>query len=468
MAASWLIPRRTLLRGAGVALALPLLDVMAPLAASEPDAAGPRYKPPRTPTRMFLLNMPCGNYRKEWGVDRPGALSTLKPMLAPLQEHASEITLFSNLWNQAATADAIPHYANEAGLWTSRIVKKTTGADLSVGGVSVDQMAARCTAAVTRFPVINLGMMAPYGGTDGGWARVYNSQLSWSTPTTPVPNEIDAKRAFDRLFRSAGSRPIATNVSVVVSEEDKKSILDYIEGDAAALRKKASVADQRKLDEYLTSVRDVEKQMEREIRELAKERRVDPAATRAVGQLGGVITAFDGRDHTARVRMMLDLAVLAFWTDSTRVATFMFGHERNDLSYTFLDGVKTTHHESSHHTEGADKLQNYRRINIWHAEQIAYLLGRLRGIKEGNGQTLLDNSSVLWAGALHDGNDHRRENLPVLLAGKGGGSFKPGRHLSLPEKTPLANLYLTMLQSLGVQTESFADSTGVVKDLLGG
>lgn len=463
---SWHISRRTMLRGLGVAVALPMLDIMGGKAAfaDEPEVAGPRFKPPRTPVRIMLMNLPCGTYRKEWGVDQPGPIGEFKPMLKALQPHAADVTLLSNLWNKAATNDGIAHYANEQ-LWTSTIVKKTTGADLNVGGISMDQVAARCTATVTRFPCLNLGMMAPYGGTDSGWARVYNSHLSWSSPTTPVPNEIDPKRAFDRLFRTPGDKGGNSGVAMALSEEDKKSVLDYVESDAAALKRKASVADQRKLDEYLTSVRDVEKQIEREIKEIAKERRVDPAATRAVGQLGGMVVAFDGRDHTKRLRLMLDMAVLGFWTDSTRVATFMFGHERNDLNYSFIDGVKTTHHESSHHTESAEKLDQYRRINLWHADQVAYLLERMKSIKENNGGTMLDNSLVFWGGCLNDGNNHGRENLPVLLAGKGGGVVKPGRHLRLPDKTPLANLYLSMFHCAGVMADSFADSTGVISEL---
>jgi hypothetical protein len=310
-------------------------------------------------------------------------------------------------------------------------------------------------------------MMAPYGGTDSGWARVYDSHLSWSSPTTPVPNEIDPKRAFERLFRSPGDKANAGagGVSMALSDDDRKSVLDYVEGDAGALKRKASIADQRKLDEYLTSVRDVEKQIERELKEIAKDRRVDPAATRAVGQLGGQVVAFDGRDHTRRLRLMLDMAILAFWTDATRVATFMFGHERNDLNYSFIDGVKVTHHESSHHTESAEKLDQYRRINLWHAEQVAYLLERMKSIKEHNGGTLLDNSMVFWGGCLNDGNNHGRENLPIILAGRGGGVIRQGRHLVLPDKTPLANLYLSMFQCMGIQADAFADSTGVIAEL---
>ena len=466
---SWIIPRRTFLRGLGVAVALPMLDIMTPLAAqaNEPNtAASAGFTSPKKPVRLMMMNLPCGTYRKEWGVDQPGPINKFKPMLEPLQAFASDITLFSNLWNKAATADSIAHYANEQ-LWTSTVVKKTTGADLNAGGVSVDQFIARQTASVTRFPSINLGMMAPVSGTDSGWSRVYNNQLSWSTPTTPVPNEIDPKRAFGRLFRYAGGKDAVASggIDMGIPEEARKSVLDKVMADANTLRTKASVADQRKLDEYLTAVRDVEQQIEREIAANTKERPLDPAATRAVGELGGTLLAFDGRDHTKRLRLMLDLAVLAFWTDSTRVATFIFGHERNDLNYSFIDGVKSGHHESSHHGESAEKLDYFRRINLWHAEQVAYLLERMKNLNEPDGTSMLDNSLVFWGGALNDGNNHGRENLPILLAGKGGGGIKPGRHLELPKKTPLANLYLSLFPHLGVKADSFADSTGIIDQL---
>ena len=468
------ISRRTCLRGLGVTVALPLLEALTPrgLGAGEPAKASspePKFKPPHAPVRMLLMNLPCGTYHKEWQPDAAGPLGELKPLLKPLQPYCTDMLLLANLWNKAATADSISHYANEAGFYTGTVVKKTAGADVDVGGISVDQLAARCTSAVTRFPSINLNMQAPVGGVDSGWARMYDNQLSWSSPTTPVPNEIDPKRAFDRLFRTPGQKGEAGGaVTMALSEDDKKSVLDYVLNDATSLRFKVSVSDQRKLDEYLTSVRDVERQLEREIKELAKDRRVDPAATRAVGQLGGMAVAFDGRDHTNRTRLMLDIITLAFWTDSTRVASFMFGNERNDIHYSFIDGVKSTHHESSHYTESAEKLVQYRKINLWHADQVAYLLGRMKGIKEANGGTLLDNSMVFWGGTLSDGNTHGRENLPVMLAGRGGGVIRPGRSIVLPSKTPLCNLFLTMMQCLGVESDRFADSSGVLADLAKG
>ena len=466
---TWEISRRTMLRGLGVAVALPLLEAMPLVSADEPaPSAQIKYKPTRSPVRMLMMNMPCGTYHKEWEPNTPGPLGTLPPMLAPLQTQASEIVMLNNLWNKAATADNIAHYANEANLFTGTVVKKTSGADLNVGGISMDQIVARCTGTVTRFPSLHFNMQGPAGGVDSGWSRVYDSHLSWSTPTTPVPNEIDPKRAFVRLFRTPG-QPVSEgegNVAMALSNDDKKSVLDYVLGEASAVRRKVGVADQRKLDEYLTAVRDVEKQIERETKELAKERRVDPTAARAVGQLGGQLVAFDGRDHTKTLRMLMDIIVLGFWTDSTRVTTFMFGNERNDINYSFIDGVKSTHHEASHHTESAEKLAQYRKICLWHAEQVAYVLERMRSIKEPNGGTLLDNSMVFWGGTLSDGNTHGRPNLPVMLAGRGGGIIKPGRFIGMPQHTPLCNLYLSMFQIMGVEETKFADSTGIIRELV--
>jgi hypothetical protein len=230
---------------------------------------------------------------------------------------------------------------------------------------------------------------------------------------------------------------------------------------------KVSIADQRKLDAYLTSVRDVEKNLEREIQALEQDQKLAPQESKALGALGGKLVDFDGKNHTKRTQLMLDVALLAFQTDLTRISTFMFGNERNDINYSFIDGVNTSHHGASHHTESADKLAQYRRICLWHADQVAYVLERMKAIDDGEGTSLLDNSMVFWGGALSDGNSHGRPNLPIMLAGKGGGSIKPGRFIKLKEKTPLCNLYLSMFHRMGLCTPSFADSSGIIEELAG-
>ncbi|GDY11476.1 hypothetical protein LBMAG53_03530 [Planctomycetota bacterium] len=478
MKPSWSISRRTLLRGFGVGMALPMLDAMTPLIGADPAPASraATFAAPRFPVRMVMMNLPNGTYYQEWNPGPAGALGALKPMLEPLQPHTADLLLLTNLWNKSATADSIPHYANEGCLLTGTVVKKTEGTDVSVNGISMDQVAARCTGAVTRIPSLHLNMQKPVGGKDTGYARMYNNQLSWSSPTTPVPNETEPRRAFDRLFRTAGG-PAAVRA---LSDRDRKSVLDYVLSDATALKGRVGLGDQRKLDEYLTAVRDVELQLERASAAASKERVIDPAMARATKEIAGALgnagtVAGDssflanlGRDHTKRTRLMLDILALALWTDTTRVATFMFGNDRNNMNYSFIDGVKEDHHNLSHYGEGPDKLVQYRKICIWHSEQVAYLLGRMKTIKEANGASLLDNSMVFFGSALHDGNNHGKEDLPILLAGRGGGAIKPGRVIVNPKKTPLCNLYLAMLQTLGVQTEAFADSTRPLSEITTG
>jgi len=457
---SWGISRRTMLRGVGVAMALPFLDVMAH--ADDDAVKTASYTPTKRPLRVLMMNMPCGTYHKEWEPKTAGPLGELPPMLAPLQPHVGDLLVMNNLWNKAATADPIAHYANEANFFTGTVVKKTTGVDLNVGGVSMDQVLARHLGTVTRMPSLHLNMQKPNGGVDSGWARVYDSHLSWSSPTTPVPNEFDPKRAFARLFRYHDT---GTSAPKTLSDADRISVLDYVQADAKAIMNKVSVADKRKLDAYLTSVRDVEQQIEREMKALSQDNKVDPVTSQAIGQLGGKLVAFDGKDHTARLRLMLDVIVLSFQADLTRVATFMFGNERNDINYSFIDGVKSSHHEASHHTESAEKLAQYRRICLWHAEQVAYVLERLKTISDGQNGSLLDNSMVFWGGTLSDGNTHGRPNLPIMLAGKGGGTINPGRFIQMSKNTPLCNLYLSLFHRMGVQAPAFADSTGIISEL---
>jgi Protein of unknown function (DUF1552) len=251
---------------------------------------------------------------------------------------------------------------------------------------------------------------------------------------------------------------------------DDKSVLDAVLADSQALKGRLGVADQRKLDEYLTSVRDVEKRMSQDIKRSKEPRRVDPLAMKALPALDEQIRttgrAQRGDNHTPQVRLMLDIMLLAFWTDSTRISTFMFGNSVSGRNFSFLDGVKGGHHDMSHHENNADKLSAYAKITAWHVEQFTYLVERMSQIKEGSA-TLLDNSMLLFGSALRDGNAHSPRDLPLLLAGKGGGTIKPGRHIKCKDNTPLANLYGEIAVRMGLQVESFADSNGQIKELAG-
>jgi hypothetical protein len=280
-----------------------------------------------------------------------------------------------------------------------------------------------------------------------------------------LAKEIDPKLAFDRLFRSNAedSRP---------TYGDNLSILDVVADDAKRLQKQLGQGDQQKLSEYFDSVRSVEKRIEFDRKRKTEQYLADPRARAEIEKLGKRIDIYKdpaqaserGIDHTEHVRLMLDILALAFWTDSTRVGTFMFGNSVSGRDFTFLDGVQGGFHEISHHENKAEKLEMYVRINRWHQEQLAYFLDRLKGIREGEG-TLLDHTLVLSGAGMRDGNAHSPVNLPLVVAGGGGGTLAGGRHLVYPEKTPMANLHLAILRRAGVDVDRFADSTGELEGL---
>ena len=314
----------------------------------------------------------------------------------------------------------------------------------------------------TPLPSLELGIEHVPVGIDQnvGFTRLYASHISWSSPTTPTMNEVNPRLAFDRLFRSnsSGRRGGA---------ESDKSVLDLVADDARRLRAKVGKADQAKLDEYFESVRSVERRIEFDEKRQREETMLDPVARAAIEKLDRDIIDYykdaagkgeRRRNHSEHVRLMLDITALAFWTDSTRVSTFMFGNAVSGQNFSFLDGVRGSHHEMSHHENKPEKLEQYKRINTWHIEQYAYLLQKLKAIKEGDG-TLLDNSMILFGAGMRDGNAHDPHNLPIVLAGRAGGTLATGRHLTYEKNTPLCNLYVGMLKRAGAPVEKFADST---------
>jgi hypothetical protein len=333
-----------------------------------------------------------------------------------------EILVLQQLWN-AGTNTGDGHYVKTAAWLTGTTITKTTGSNLRSGGVSIDQIAAQRIGNLTPLPSLELGIEPVTTGVDTnvGYTRLYGSHISWSTPTTPVAKEINPKLAFDRL------------------------------------------------DEYFDSVRAVEKRIEFDAKRRAQEYDGDALARKEIDRLGGRIADYykdpanlrERRrvDHTEHVRLMLDIIALAFWTDSTRVGTFMFGNAVSGKNFSFLEGVRGGHHQISHHENKDENLEQYKRINIWHVQQYAYLLEKLRSIKEGEG-TLLDNSMVVLGAGMHDGNKHDPHNLPIILGGRGGGTIATGRHVIYEKNTPLCNLWQSMLTRVGAPTDKLADSTG--------
>lgn len=453
------IARRTFLRGAGVALGLPVLNAMGRLLpqASAEAAASARLNPSvQAPVRMACLYFPNGVWEKTWFPAEDGSNYQTPYALEPLDRHRQNLLVFSGL-DKPHSRQGDGHYAKTANFLTGLPVRKTTGKDLSVGGISIDQLCAQQIGDLTPLPSLELGIDPVISGIDTnvGYTRLYGSYISWRSPSIPVAREINPRLAYERLFGVLPTSPLSHQRHPDVPE-DRKALLDLVLGEAKSLRHQLGRDDQFKLDEYLDAVREVEKRVE-------FFSKPDPRAWRPPTQPSEAdLAAPPGEpgDHQQHVRLMLDLIVLAFWTDSTRISTFMFANDVSGKNFgKLIPGTNGGHHEFSHHQNKQDKIEPYSRINRWHTEQLAYMLDKMAGIREGE-RSLLDNSMIFFGSSMSDGNRHDPNNLPVLLAGRAGGAIRPGRHIASPKNTPLCNLYVPMLEHMGVPVVAFGDSTG--------
>lgn len=452
------ISRRTLLRGAGAAMALPFLDAMQPLSAAA-ETAGATSLGGAAPTRMAFLYFPNGVWTDSWIPKTAGADYELPFSLSPLAGVRSEFSVLSGL-DKAASHEGDGHYAKTANLLTGAHVNKTTGKDISAGGISVDQLAARELGDLTPIPSLELSIDPVVSGIDSlvGYTRLYASYISWRGPGLPVAREMNPRAVYDLLFgaKDAQGRPTP---AALRDNDDTRSLLDMALDDARDLRRRVGRDDQGKMDEYLESVRAVEKRIDFSARPSAGSWKPTPIDRQPAAPQDRIPA-----DYVEHVRLMLELMVLAFWTDSTRIGSFMFANDVSARNFSQLvDGVHGAHHEISHHKNDPDKLEQYRLINRWHVEQLAMMLEKMRSIREGDG-TLLDHSMVFFGSSMSDGNRHDPANLPILLAGRGGG-LNPGRHVANPQGTPLCNLYVSMLDRMGVPTTRFGDSTGKLAGL---
>ncbi|MBI3464274.1 MAG: DUF1552 domain-containing protein [Planctomycetes bacterium] len=404
------------------------------------------------PVRLTVLYMPNGVNEHMWTPEGTGRDFQLSPTLAPLADLQDDLLVVTNLWNQGSRGGE-GHYVKTSGFLTCTTINKTLGIDLNCNGVSMDQLAARHVARQTPLPSLELGIEPVSIGVDKnvGYTRVYGSHIAWAGPTSPLAREINPLLAYERLFRAAQPQTDAAKRDVL--------LLDSVLGDAKQLRQRLGTADRQRMDEYLQSVRSLEQRLER----ASSDR--DPWEPRASFDAALKPPAGIPREHAEHVRLMLDVIALAFQTDTTRVATFMFGNAVSNISFSFLDGVKGGHHNISHHERKEDALRQYQLINRWHIEQYAYLLRRLRDMMEGE-STVLENSMVLFGAGLRDGNSHNPHNLPIVVAGSGGGRLATGQHLAYEKDTPLANLYTSMLEAFGAPVERFADSTGKLPGVL--
>jgi hypothetical protein len=445
------LSRRTVLRGLGTTIALPLLDAMTTTrllsAASARDAA---------PLRMAFFYVPNGMHMPEWTPKGEGSKFDLPPILERIAEHRDSFNVLTGLALDGARDHgdgAGDHARSVAAFLTGAHPRKTNGADIQ-NGISIDQATAQYVGDKTRFASLEFGLeaSAQAGNCDSGYSCAYASNMSWRGPTNPMAKEIDPGAVFDRLF--AGQTVKETKRAKSVREQHRKSVLDFVLEDAKRLHEELPAVDQRKLDEYLYSVRDVEKRLAGAERLGMSEEGV-PDYPRPSGV---------PKEFVKHAELMMDMVALAMQTDSTRIISFMFTNAGSNRSYPEI-GVTEGHHESSHHGKSPHKQENVAKINRFHIERFGYLLGRLKSVRETNGKTLLENSMIVYGSGISDGDRHNHDDLPILLAGAAGGRIKTGRHLRYPNDTPLCSLYLWMMQQMGAKADKFGDSNGPLPGL---
>jgi hypothetical protein len=441
------LSRRAVLRGVGVSVALPLLESFCP-ARDKGKVAAP-------PLRLAVVYAPNGKHMVDWTPTTEGTKFDLTPTLRPLEKVRESITVLSGLCQRNATTgnDGPGDHARAMATFLTGVrPKKTSGADVR-NGVSVDQVAAKSLGRTTRLPSLEVGCEGGKlaGKCDNGYSCAYQTNLSWRSESTPMPKEIDPRLVFERLF---GDRVRAGNDSANAKRDrDRRSILDFVAEDAQDLSGKLGGTDRRKLDEYLTGVREIERRIQQ----------VQP--TVAVGTENLVRPTGVPENYQDHARLLADLVALAFQADLTRVATFVLGNDGSNRSYREV-GVSEGHHDVSHHAGDPTKHDMLRAINRLHLTRFAYLLERLKAIPEGGG-TLLDHCLIVYGSGIRDGDRHDHDDLPILLAGGGNGAVKGGRHIRCPAGTPLCNLYISLLDNVGIRADRFGDSTGRLTALSG-
>jgi hypothetical protein len=443
------LSRRTVLRGLSCAMSLPLFDAMLPRSVRGADPADNK----KPPVRMAFISFPNGAIMPAWRPEGEGTSFELKETLAPLSDVKSHVTIISGLAqdNGRAKGDGPGDHARSAStLLTGAHPVKTSGANIKVGA-SVDQVAAAKIGSATRLPSLEIGIERgrDAGECDSGYACAYSNNISWKTESTPMAKEINPRLVFERLFGPVkGDRDDPARKG-----RTRKSVLDLVAEDAAALKAHLGQTDRRKLEEYLTSVREIEQRIA-QAETFAKQERPDFKVPAGIPG--------DIQEH---IRLMYDLLALAFRTDTTRVATFMLANEGSNRSYKNV-GVSSGHHEISHHRNEQDKIDQLKKIDLFLATELARFLKNLQETKEADG-SLLDHCMIMYGSGLSDGNRHRHDDLPIVLAGRAGGSIQSGRHIKLDKETPLNNLFLSMLDRLDAGVPSLGDSSGRLTELGG-
>jgi hypothetical protein len=442
------LPRRTFLRGLGTAVALPFLDAMVPaLSALNRSGAKPVL-------RMAFLYVPNGVIMKDWTPETEGAGFEFTRTLKPVEPFRDRLLVLSGLdqYNGQALGDGPGDHARAGATWLTGVhPKKTQGADI-LAGTSADQIAAKEIGKQTTLPSLELGLEdnRMVGGCDSGYSCAYSNTICWSSPTTPLPPEINPRAVFERMFGDGETTDPAARA--MLARQDR-SILDFVNQDAARLGLGLGTGDRRKLSEYLDAVREIE-------RRIQKAEQQDPAAATlpSIDRPAGIPPTFE--EH---IQLMFDLMTVAFQADLTRVITIMIGREGGNRTYRSI-GVPDAHHGLTHHFNDPAKMDRIQKIDQHHVEMLNYFLGKMQAANDGEG-TLLDHSVIVYGSSLSDGNRHQHDDLPTLLAGGAINRIKGGRHIRYKKGTPMTNLFLTLLDMADVRPEKIGDSTGNLEQL---
>ena len=437
------IPRRTFLRGVGTAVALPFLDAMVPA------FAAPRAGKP--PVRMAFVYVPNGIIMGNWNPDYEGKLAELPRTLKPLEPFKDDVLMLGNLTHNTGRAllDGAGDHGRCCGSYLTGIQVKKSLVDIKAG-VSMDQIVANQVGGATRFPSMEIGLedSRQSGDCDSGYSCAYTNNLAWRSETQPLPPILDPRALFERLF---GNGVILSPEARVRESKYRRSILDFVTDDTKKLESGLGPTDRRKLDEYLSSIREVELQLEKAEKDNAQ---IDPHMEKPYG-----VPA----DFAEHFKLMTAMMTIAFQADLTRVMTFLVTHEGTSRAYREI-GIPDGHHPLTHHRNQPDLMEKVSQINYYHMQQFAGWVEKLKSIKEGDG-TLLDNSMIVYGAGLSDGNRHIHDDLPTLMVGRAGKTIKTGRRVVYRKETPMCNLFLGMMDRMGVHTDHFGDSTGKIDGL---
>jgi len=441
------LARRSFLRGMGAALALPMFDAMTPA------FAAPLRGATSSPARMAFLYVPNGIIMKDWTPTAEGKNFELPRTLKPLEAYRSHLNVLTGLdhRNGDSLGDGAGDHARAGATWLTGVHPRKTERDI-LAGTSLDQIAAKELGSRTMVPSLELGLdeNRMVGGCDSGYSCAYSNTLCWSSPTTPLPLETNPRAVFERLFGDGDTTDPAARAMLA---RQNRSILDFVRADAAKLGQTLGTDDKRKLTEYLESIREIERRIQK-----AEERAATGAPIPSFDQPAGIPPSFE--EH---IDLMFDLMTIAFQADITRVITLMIGREGGNRTYRSI-GVPDAHHGLSHHFNDPAKIERLQKIDQHHVEMLGRFLGKLNKTVDGDG-TLLDHSMVLYGCSISDSNKHEHFNLPTVLAGHGAGRIQGGRHIRYSKGTPMTNLFLNMLDIVGVKEEKFGDSTGRIEHL---